>query len=59
MIHNFGFEYVKSLAHLFYGISDVFPAKAEGLDLWDAQPSEIPEQAKRDIPPIPHLPVPL
>ena len=50
VIQNFGFEYVKSLAHLFYGISEVFLVKAEGLDIRGANPTEILEQAKRNIP---------
>lgn len=56
IIQNFGFEYVKALAHLFYGIPDVFLVKAEGLDIWGAHPSEILEQAKRNIPTILNLP---
>ena len=50
IIQNFGFEYVKSLAHAFYGISDVILVKAEGLDIWGADPAEILEQAKSNIP---------
>lgn len=50
IIHNFGFDYVKSLARLFYGISDVFLVKAEGLDIWGANPAGILEQAKLNIP---------
>ena len=50
MIQNFGFEYVKALAHTFYGIDDVILVKAEGLDIWGADPAEILEQAKCGIP---------
>ena len=49
IIRNFGFEYVKSLAHDFYGISDVILVKAEGLDIWGANPDEILKQAKCNI----------
>ena len=52
IIQNFGFEYVKALAHAFYGISDVALVKAEGLDIWGADPAEILEQAKCNIPTI-------
>ena len=52
IIQNFGYEYVKTLAHAFYGISDVALVKAEGLDIWGADPTEILEQAKRNIPNI-------
>ena len=50
MIQNFGFEYVKSLAHAFYGIADVRLVKAEGLDIWGNNPVEILEQAKCNVP---------
>ena len=50
MIQDFGFTYVKSLAQLLYGISDVSLVKAEGLDISGNDPSEILEQAKREIP---------
>lgn len=52
IIQNFGFDYVKSLSHLFYGISEVLLVKAEGLDIWDTDPSAIMEQAKCKIPSI-------
>ena len=55
IFQNFGFEYVKSLAHLFYGISDVLLVKAEGLDIWGNNPAEILEQAKCEIPAILNL----
>jgi FMN-dependent NADH-azoreductase len=47
---NFGFDYVKSLAQNFYGITDIRLVKAEGLDIWGADPYQILEQAKREIP---------
>ena len=50
IFQNFGFEYVKALAHAFYGIADVRLVKAEGLDIWGADVDGILEQAKRDIP---------
>ena len=46
IIQNFGFEYVKALAQTFYGIADVQLVKAEGLDIWGADPHTILEQAK-------------
>ena len=49
IIQNFGFEYVKSLSHSFYGISDVVQIKAEGLDIRGANPAEILEKAKCSI----------
>lgn len=52
IVMNFGFEYVRSLANLFYGIRDVLLVKAEGLDIWGNDPAEILEQAKREIPAI-------
>ena len=50
IIQDFGFAYVKSLAQLFYGISDVSLVKAEGLDIRGNNTAEILEQAKREIP---------
>lgn len=52
IVKDFGFAYVESLARLFYGISDVFLVKAEGLDIWGNDPDEILEQAKGKIPAI-------
>lgn len=52
IVQDFGFEYVKALARLFYGISNTYLVKAEGLDIWGNNPSEILEQAKRKIPTI-------
>ena len=48
IIQNFGFEYVKALAQTFYGIGDVSLVKAEGLDIWGADPKAILEQAKEE-----------
>ena len=50
IVRNFGFEYVETLAHAFYGIGDVRLVKAEGLDIWGADPAGILAQVKRDIP---------
>jgi FMN-dependent NADH-azoreductase len=52
IVQNMGFEYVKSLAGTFYGISDVSLIKAEGLDIRGADPAAILEQAKREIPAV-------
>ena len=49
ILQNFGFEYVKALAQNFYGISQVDLVKAEGLDIWGADPKAILEQAKAEI----------
>ena len=52
IIQNFGFEYIKTLAQTFYGISEVFLVKAENLDIRGANPAGILEQTKRSIPTI-------
>lgn len=52
IVQDFGFEYVKTLSHLFYGIPNTLLVKAEGLDIWGNHPAEILEQAKRNIPTI-------
>ena len=52
LLTDFGFEYVKALAHTFYGIAEVYLVKAEGLDIWGADPIRILEQAKCEIPAI-------
>ena len=49
IIQNFAFDYVKALATTFYGITDVSLVKAEGLDIWGANPAEIMAQAKSEI----------
>ena len=50
VVQNFGFEYVKSLAHTFYGIPDVCLVKAECLDVWGNDSAGILERAKGEIP---------
>ena len=52
IFQNFGFEYIKALAQTFYGISDVCLVKAEGLDIWGADPDKILEQTKTARPAI-------
>ena len=47
IFQNFGFSDVEALAKGFYGIQDVRLVKAEGLDIWGADPKAILEQAKR------------
>ena len=49
ILQDFGFAYVKALAHGFYGIGDVALVKAEGLDIWGANAAEILEQAKKGV----------
>lgn len=46
---NFGFDYVEALAKAFYGIQEVSLIKAEGLDIFGANPEEIIESVKREI----------
>ena len=55
IVRDFGFEYVKTLAHVFYGISEVCLVKAEGLDIWGADPAELLKQAKQNIPIMLHM----
>ena len=50
IVQDFGFAYVRTLARLFYGISDTVLVKAEGLDIWGNHPDEILEQAKSELP---------
>jgi FMN-dependent NADH-azoreductase len=50
IVRNFGFEYVRSLAQVFYGIPDVRLVKAEGLDIWGVDSAKILEQTKNEIP---------
>lgn len=52
LIYNFGFDYVKAVASGFYGISDVRLVKADGLDIWGADPVALVEEAKTQIPSI-------
>ena len=49
IFYNFGFEYVKTLATCFYGVSDVQLIKAEGLDVFGANVPKIMEDAKNSI----------
>ncbi len=39
--YNFGFDYVKALAHTFYGIPETICVKAENLDIVGADPEKI------------------
>ena len=48
IFHHFGFDYVKTLVQSFFGIEEVCLVKAEGLDIWGADPKAILEQAKKD-----------
>ena len=52
IFRNLGYDYVKALAEVFYGIGDVRLVKAEGLDIWGAEPEKILAQAKSGIPRI-------
>ena len=49
IFQNYGYEYVKALAQGFYGIPEVSLVKAEGLDVWGADPEAIMETAKMEI----------
>ena len=49
IFQNYGYEYVKALAQGFYGIGNVSIVKAEGLDIWGADPDAIMAQAKAAI----------
>ena len=44
---NFGFEYIETMAKNFYGIPQVSCVKAEGLDIFGADPAKIIEEAKK------------
>lgn len=46
---NFGYDYVDALAKSFYGIPEVSLVKAEGLDIFGANPIEIIENVKKEI----------
>lgn len=48
IIHNFGYEYVKTLASEFYGIKETRFISAEGLDIYGADAEEILENAFRE-----------
>jgi FMN-dependent NADH-azoreductase len=49
IIHNFGFDYVSTLAKCFYGIKDVQLVKAERLDIHGANVAQIIEDAKKSF----------
>ena len=55
VFQDFGFAYVKALAQTFYGIPEVSLVKAEGLDIWGADPAAILEKAKAELPSILNL----
>ena len=50
IVEDFGFAYVEALARTFYGIKKVCQLKAEGLDIWGADPAAILEKSKKAIP---------
>lgn len=47
--YNFGYEYVSALCKNFYGIKEVLCVKAEGLDVYGADVSNILENAKKSF----------
>ena len=49
IVYDFGFEYVKTLGHVFFGIEDVRLVKAEGLDIRGADAEQIMELAKNNM----------
>ena len=49
IMHNFGFDYVSALAKNFYGINDVQLVKAEGLDIYGADVSDIMQTVKNSF----------
>ena len=49
IFQNYGYKYVKALAQGFYGIPEVTMVKAEGLDIYGADPEAIMAQAKAAI----------
>lgn len=49
IFQNFGFEYIKALCENFYGIKSVRLVKAEGLDIYGANPDEIMKKAKSNL----------
>ena len=46
---EFGFNYIKTLANMMFGINDVVKFSAEGLDIWGNEPEKILENALIDI----------
>ena len=49
IFQNFGFDYVNALAGNFYGIPSTRLVKAEGLDIWGADPVAILDAAKQEL----------
>lgn len=49
IICNFGFDYVKALCQMFYGIKDVKCISAQGLDIYGADVEKILSDAKNSI----------
>lgn len=49
MSYNFGYDYVKALAQLYYGISDVTCFTAENLDIIGADVPAIMDKAKKAV----------
>lgn len=47
--NNFGFDYVKALAHTFYGIPETICVKAENLDIVGADPEKILQETMDTI----------
>ncbi len=49
ILHNFGYEYVKTLCREFYGIEETHFISAEGLDIVGAEPEKILNKAIKSI----------
>ena len=49
IIHNFGYEYVATLAKEFFGVKEVEFVKAEGLDVYGADVEKIMAEAKKSV----------
>lgn len=52
IVHDFGFDYVNALSKSFYGIAEVQCVKAQGLDIYGADVTNIIEEAKRTFKPF-------
>lgn len=48
-IYNFGFEYIKALSNIMFGIKEVELFTAEGLDIWGNDQSKIIDEAIKKI----------
>lgn len=48
-IPNFGYEYIKAMANMLYGINDVIKFSAEGLDVWGNDVDLILENTVNEI----------